>query len=838
MKQKKTMRTEKAGQNPQPAPETQSAAATGESGLGESNAALLTGWEQAALWLFPVLLFFAMTLQSGWSGVVFAGIALVLSIGKAPLRNLRGALSLPVLGLVCYAVLNGFAAIYSPFGGYAAREFAKILASAALAFLVLTRFRKEQSRGLLWGFSGVCAAISMICVDAGGSQRLYNGYVALLTRLGNDFEQTVAWSGQGMQINGIFNNANLTGNLLALGMLACLHLAITARGRRSRLAGCFLLGVNAMGFFLSMSRGAILSFAVAALVYLAAVGREKRLPLLFLLFFSAAVTVALSTVCIPFLGKGGVLPDLLTLSCGVGIFLLDWGVGDRLTARLAGRGKGVALAAGAVCVLCVGYAVAGVAVTGPYTMTDSGSLFRTVSLDPGEYTLSGDWDKEITLAVQSRSAAETLRTLSTSLYAGPADQAAFTVPEEAEAVDVIFYGTPGLQVREATLSDGTQLKLGFPLLPDFLVNRMQGGILKSSSFLLRWQYMKDGLTLFAQSPLLGHGLGSSEGLLTSVQPFFYETLYIHNHLIQAMDDMGLLGLAAMLTMMLGAALVLLRRLRGGTDVLAAMLLAALVMLNLHGLMEITFSVRSTQCAAFLVLAITAMCYGREGSAEQKPQRRAAAGLGTWAVLGVMWAFLAVFGGLYASHLQVQTLARTQGVENAVEFMDTNASFVRRDVFDHEQFQINYVGNAVLLDSSRYNGTARKYAEKLRSSGTYTACSALARYYYLPRNELDELFAVSRQGIAQEASAKDAWNLQFDFYRDEVLPAITAEQLPEFLAGVQGTAAYLAEFSQGRMEEIELTEETQAFLTAVDSVRAQRLDNEAGYDLLSLLSVAS
>lgn len=83
-------------------------------------------------------------------------------------------------------------------------------------------------------------------------------------------------------------------------------------------------------------------------------------------------------------------------------------------------------------------------------------------------------------------------------------------------------------------------------------------IFEDSSFLLRLQYDIDGWTLFKESPLAGHGLGATEGLLTSVQPFFYESLYLHNHLLQVMDETGLLGLAAFLAFILGTAVLLVR----------------------------------------------------------------------------------------------------------------------------------------------------------------------------------------------------------------------------------------------------------------------------------------
>ena len=117
---------------------------------------------------------------------------------------------------------------------------------------------------------------------------------------------------------------------------------------------------------------------------------------------------------------------------------------------------------------------------------------------------------------------------------------------------------------------------------------------------------------------------------------------------------------------------------------------------------------------------------------------------------------------------------------------------------------------------------RRYAEELRASGTYTACSGLARYYYLPKGQFEELFACSREGIAQEASVADAWNLQLDFYRNQVLPTAGAENMTVVADGVLALRDWLETYSEGRLEEIWLTDENRAFLDAVTSAR------EAGF----------
>ena len=102
----------------------------------------VTDWETSHLdkvWvcLFSALLFVSMTIQTGQMSLILAVLALVLSIGKGPLRRLRERLCVPILGLLAFALMNGLAAIYSSFGSYAVAEFYKIFASISLAVILL-----------------------------------------------------------------------------------------------------------------------------------------------------------------------------------------------------------------------------------------------------------------------------------------------------------------------------------------------------------------------------------------------------------------------------------------------------------------------------------------------------------------------------------------------------------------------------------------------------------------------------------------------------------------------------------------------------------------------------
>lgn len=789
--------------------------------------------DTAKVVLFSVLLFLAMTVQTGQMSLILAALALIsaLPIGKAPLLNLRQRLCVPVIGLLAFALMNGVAAIYSPFGADAVSEFYKIFAALSLAFILLARFEKQHIRGLLWGVTAVCGVIALLSVDSavhGGLFAVFNASVEALGATFSNIEQDLF----GTRVSGIYNDANVTASIFALGALSGLHLTFTGKAWKEKAAACFLLGVCAQGFFLSMSRGAFLGFAAALLVYLAAAGKGNRLELFFLMFISAMVTVALSIPAMSSITAGNLLPDILTLVTGVGIFALYYLVGEKAAAFLDRHLKAAVAVFAALAVVVAGYAVAAMSVTGAYTFDETGYLQRSFQLEPGTYTLSGAWDGEVQVTITAQTELDVMRREGsyTTLYNGAAADAAFTITGEEFRTSIMLRGQVGEEIREITFSDGTEVALAHPLLPRFVANRLQDDLFTSNSFLQRVQFFKDGWALFVKSPLIGHGLGSSEGLLTSVQPYYYESKFIHNQPLQVMSDMGILGLSAFLVWMLGTAWLLLRRLRKGPDPLAAMLLACWVMMNAHSLMELTFSVRAYQCAAFTLLLLPVLLYG-------EPISQKAAKLGGLGVGCVIWLYLVVFGGLLLSHRMTEKAAAEFSTRDAVEFLNAMRSYTSRDVFDHEQYQLTYVGNTATLNDSRFNKELWEYVEELRDSGTYTACSGLARYYYLPRGEYKEMFACSREGIAQEASAKDAWNLQLAFYRTDVLNAITAEEMDVYLDGVQGTVEYLAEYSEGRLEEIELTEENQTFLDTVAMAANSDLSDEDAYRLLAILANA-
>ena len=108
----------------------------------------------------------------------------------------------------------------------------------------------------------------------------------------------------GARFDGIYNDANLTGSLMALAVLVGLYLIRTGRKPWERFAACFLTGLSAVAFFTAMSRGAILCFGATVLCYLLFVGKGQRGQLFLLLFFTALSMGAFGLLSMTLLSSG------------------------------------------------------------------------------------------------------------------------------------------------------------------------------------------------------------------------------------------------------------------------------------------------------------------------------------------------------------------------------------------------------------------------------------------------------------------------------------------------------------------------------------------------------
>lgn len=776
---------------------------------------------------FAVLLFFAMTVQTVPMSLILAAVALALSFGRGGYARFRGRLGIPVLGFLAFLILCGAASLYTSFGAYAYGEYAKLLASGALGLLLLARGREQNAGGLLFGFSAVCGVIGLLCIDAGCRGPLFRGFASFMEGLGDAAYQSLDQATYtGARFDGIYNDANLTGSLMALAVLVGLYLIRTGRKPWERFAACFLTGLSAVAFFTAMSRGAILCFGATLLAYLLIAGKEERLGLFFTMAAMGISMVIFGVVSASLLAGGSFWGTLAALPSGVLLWLLNEFPARKAASALAGHGKLLAGVLGGGIAAGIAAVILALTLTEPFVFTESNFLYRGADVEGGEtYTFSGDWDKssEITVLVYGSTREQELTSVTETYYNGPLEEASFTVPEDVGHVLMQFRGPAGLELRQVSLSDGTEIPMAYTLLPDNIANRLQKNIFEDSSFLLRLQYDIDGWTLFKESPLAGHGLGATEGLLTSVQPFFYESLYLHNHLLQVMDETGLLGLAAFLAFILGTAVLLVRQLRKARTPLAAMLLACLVMMNLHGLMEISFSVQMFQCAAFFLLLLPTVCYGTytEG------RKRRAAGI-VVLVVSDLWLVISVAllgGSLLAQkeYRELDAAGMTTG-----SFIETLERLDRMDAYNDQSYKVNLMGNALQAGGISNEGTAARCARELRETGEFDSCYYVAAYYYLPLGQLENFFDVLQEGLLQERSNSEAWNSAMNLCI-QAFSQIDPAEADTFAEGVRGIGEAMDRANAYLLVPVALTEENAALLNCA---RTDLLDGEGMYAAIS------
>ena len=782
--------------------------------------------------LYSVLLLLAMTVQTGTVSMILCGLALLSLLGKKPLSRFEQRLSVPVLGLLGFAIIYGAAAIYTPFSVSGMKEFYKLLAAFSLAVILLARFERKHVPGLLWGGASVSTVIALVSLDMSCGQTLFGPFNALMNALGTDYTSALP-EYLSARVNGLYNDANVTACLFSLALFTALYLLKDSTCIWRRLAASLLAGVSAVSLLLTGSRGALLCFAVACLVWLVA-ERVNRVSLFLLLVETALAMVVAAAPASSMVARGNETAVMLCLLSGLILFVLDVLAGRRLEPVLSAHKKAALAAVGAVAVICAAYGVGAVTVKGPYTFDSIGRVARQVEIPAGTYTLTAPLDENVRVTLVGQTAYEKLRDQYETLYDSISGETEFTVPEEFVMTRWQLYAPDGTVLEAVELSDGQRFQLGYPLLPAFIADRLLLGM--GNSFTLRVEFDKDAWKIFSTAPLLGRGLGSTENLTRSVQSFQYESKYAHNHLLQAMADTGIVGTVFALAFVLGSAWLCLQAVRKEKDGLAAALLAAWVMMNLHSLMEINFSVRGFKCFAYVLLTLPVLLYARPLLAgETGKTRKQAKTVGILVTVGYAL-YLAVFGGLLESARMTDRKAENFQTSNVYEYLDFLRGCVRGNVFDHDSYQRSYVANAVQLNDRAYNGDLMKYVKQLRSSGTYENDSALARYYYLPRQEWDELFDCSLEGIRQVRSSPDGWNLQMDFYREEVLPAMGADNVSAFVDGVLALGGALdAMNAEGRLEPVALNETNQAFLTLCRSVKEQDLSGQDAYTVLSLMA---
>lgn len=767
---------------------------------------------KALLWfLIPaVLLFLFLAFQGGGDDrvlAIVAAIALVAcSVGKTPIANIAQRLSIPALVVCAYLLLNAAAGLYSKFGSFAAPKFGKILASFCIFAILLFRVKQGCGRQVAAVLATLTAAFSLISIDAASLKLLSGVYIRILDALGCSYGSMSTGYEAGIRITGIFGNPNVLAGILAFGVFLGLYLVLTAKSRRGLLGCALLLEVNALGFLLAFSMGAIGMFLVSVAIYLIFEARDRRLPLLVLMLETAIIGVVIAFPSFAGLGSSGGaawLPVLAGPLGGVLLWLLHGWLGVRLGEALNQRPRLALGAAVGVVLLAVGYVLLAFNVTGPYQLQPGEILRRSVYPSGGEYRLEGDWSGEVMVTVESQNDSQTIMHTSTMLYQGGLAEAVFTVPEDSKVVYLNFISPQGAVLDQVSLSGGEQVKLGYRFLPGFAANRIQG-LWANQNAIQRTEFFRDGLRIWQKSPVIGNGLGSVEGLVTSVQQFYYESRYVHNHYIQLLAEMGLPGLLCFLAVIGAAAVTLLKRRREGEgDPLLAALAACLAMMSLHAAAEAVWSISVYQTFALSVLALLCVVYG------QPVAKLTGKGI-AWIFSLLLWGVTLIFAWFLGGNLSAELEYSQVKAGTRQQTPYTMTQLARKDHYNWAQYKLDMAVNACDSEVPEFAETAATYAIQVRELGIYSINYSLSAYFYSTLGQWDQFFAATREGISQAASRASAWQEIFFLY-EGFFPGEEAENAAWYAQQVLMFYDMLQQYNDGRMEQITLVDQNMTFI---------------------------
>lgn len=768
----------------------------------------LTRKEVVPVLVLCALLFLTVMFSSSSTIKGIAMILVLIAIVGIFLRRavLGERFCLPTAAMCLWVIFNGISTLYAVSGKFALMEFLELLLafSWALLFLAFAKGKGEDlGRGVASILEGAAALAGLFSMDLLSTHFLSSPLLGFLGLFSQDYSGLIGVE-VGTRMTSLFGNPNVFAGCAGIGVLLSLGLAITARRKGELRFHLVCLFLNAMSFLLAFSMGGSATIAVAFLIYLLLERRERRGHLLVLMVETGILAIAAAfLVSLSSLDEWtGIQP--IPMACAVVgsvlLCLLEERLGRRVGDALAQRAKLIPVL---VCVLLAAVAlflVLAFNLTGGTTLQAGETLRRSAYPQPGTYSLALTADAEVNVTIESQNRQDTMMHTSTILYQGAAAEASFTVPEDSLVVYFNFTAPQGTHLEAASYqgeAGSGSIKLGYKLLPSFIANRLQG-LFANQNAIQRLVFFEDGLKLFQLNPIFGRGMGGFENGIVSVQSFYYETAYAHNHYIQTLVETGIIGLLLFLATLVTAAIAVLRsRRKADGHPLAPALGAALVFMAAHAGVEVVFSSAPYLPFALGVLALISLCCGETLSlAGLKAKVRAAIPM----VLALLMAVYAVLLGcnMYAKSL----------IQRSPSF-DSIATAIRLDRFEWADYMLSYVASARTLGDSQpeIKAQADQYAQRLAQLDSNTVPLYLAEYYFT-YGEMEQAMAMLEKYVDYLSADQEAWQSAF------AMLYIYQNDSQAFLDGTAHLYQMLQDWNSTNMGQITLSEDIMAWLTGL------------------------
>ena len=786
-------------------------------------------------WLYiaaAIIVFLAICFDNNGSYITekatgFVGAAVVLCMMLfVDQQRIKRLLTPPAFAMFAYMLLAGISTLYARSGKFAIAEFACMLTAFAIftAIVLCSKEGMVSFRRTAAVLACAAAPVGVLSIDAASSNILMRPFRALMEVVGPGYGITGSYFYS--RLHTIFGNPNIYAGLMSIACLLSLWLVITAETRKQKILCSILLMVNAISYLLAFSMGSLGVFVAACLLMLALCAKEKRIGFFLLLLQTAIVALIAGAVSVTGFGDtvtGSPVPMLMLVIGCAAACVLEVFAREKIADALAGKGKLlIGVIAGIIVVVLI-YLIAALNMTGPYTFGTEGDFRRTADLSEGEYTLTMDATGTVNVRVAYKNTSNLIQNNETDLASGTSDEAVtFAVPEDSELVFFYFScSEPGVTINSASYT-GTQdgsLKVGYTILPSFIADRIQD-LTANGNVVQRGVYRQDAIKLWLTSPIIGRGLGGFENGVVSVQDYYYETKYAHNHYVEMLCDLGVLGLAAFLAL-LGTAVWVLVKTRKQKPLVVMLLAACVLQMFGQAVSDVIWSVGGCMPMFFAVLALVTLYCG--DCLRLKVPQKSKGGAVRWPVAAVSAAFIVLIGlnlfaqsTFYSDNLTLEDLKQCASI----------------DPFEANDYKLSY-----LISGGSEEGVADQYAADLAKEESNSITIQLAQYY-AGSGQVDNALDILDHGSDYMRADEAVWQQMFDVYETIVDPVgqFNAVQLLQDDSYIQRMVAgyqKLQQVNADQLDEVLLTEKNNAFVNKLLAVAAIE-----PYDIMQALEVFS
>lgn len=720
-------------------------------------------------------------------------------------RRLRDRLHLPLTALILLTVMSIVSMVYSASGKFAFYGVLRLVLSLGAVLLMTLAPGSDAAPGrkAASAMAGSAAMLGLISIDLLSTRWISTPILGFLN-LFSSFYQDMTAVEPGVRMVSILENPNIFAGCVGIGVLLSLGLTQSARSDKERRFDLCCLYLNSLSFVLSFSMGATASIVLAFVVYLILEHQDRRFELLRLMVLTLVIALVgmlpISMTAMELWDGFQPIPLLCTVFGCVLLCLADRFVGRRLAERLKGKTRLLLICAVVLLVLLAAFAIVAYNWTGPVDLAAGENLSRAIYPEPGDYTIAVQGSGDVHVTIESQNQYDTMMHTAAVLYEGPLGDAAFTVPADTQVVKLHFRADSAAALMQVVL-DGADhsvsVPLGYRLLPGFIANRLQG-LFANQNAIQRLVFFRDGIKLFRASPILGHGIGSFETLIYSVQDFFYETKYVHNHYIQTMLETGIVGLIMFLFVLVSsAAAVVAARKQSNFHPFVPALGAAVLFIAAHCAVEVVFSSCFYLIYAFGVFGLINLCCGHALSFPKLGKMLRTG------ILAVAAAVLLVFTFLLGRNMQAADL-----LDRSATLTNLEAA-IRMDKFEWPDYAAGYILNALQADETDtdIHQKADQYAQRLSEQTSNSIHLYLTRYQ-LERGRVEQAMEHAMTHAQSTVSSSEKWNELFrlleDYQTDD----------PAYLNGIAALADCMQTWNDTHMGAIVLDETSQTFLNRV------------------------